>query len=84
MYVVAVQSKEGHFSPCLFALHPNKCTATYISMRRLVKEFLGPYSPAPLLCDMELAAVKAYLEVYPRVKNCVLFLPLATTLPRRR
>ena len=68
LYVVAARSKEGHSSPCLFALLPNKCTSTYTSMWRMVKEFLGLHTPTTLLCDMELAAVKAFLVVYPRVK----------------
>ena len=67
--MVASISKEGHSSPCIFALLPNKTASTYLTLWRLIKELLGgDFSPDSMLCDMELAAVKSFLTVYPGVK----------------
>ena len=67
--MIASISKEGHSSPCIFALLPNKSTSTYLTLWRSIKEILGgDFSPDSMLCDMELAAVKAFLTVYPDVK----------------
>ena len=66
-------SNDGHSSPCIFALLPNKTTATFLTMWRCLKEILGDYSPNSMLCDMELAAIKAFLEVHPGVKIILCF-----------
>ena len=69
LYVISSISKEGHSSPSIFAFLPNKSTATYLTLWRSIKEFLGPeYSPNSMLCDMETAAIKAFIEVYPGVQ----------------
>ena len=65
---MAAISKAVHSSPCIFALLPNKSTATYLMMWRSLKELMGDYSPNTMLCDMETVAIKAFLKVHPGVK----------------
>ena len=73
LYILAAQSKEGHSSPSVFCLLPNKTTKTYLAMWGVIKDFLGNYTPTSLLCDMELAAIKAFLKVYPGVRIITCF-----------
>ncbi|KAF4646412.1 hypothetical protein FOL47_006366, partial [Perkinsus chesapeaki] len=64
-YTVLIRHECGRMVPCIFCLLPQRDYVTYRRVFDVLLQLLGP-DVSSCVFDMERAAVKAFLEVWPR------------------
>lgn len=57
-------TRNGINIPCVFALLPNKLEATYTALLRKLLEIQSGLQPTTVVTDFEMAAMKAFTNVY--------------------
>ena len=56
---------NNHMIPCVYALLPNKQSATYVKLLRKLRELNPQLQPLTVMIDFELASRNALAEVFP-------------------
>ena len=64
--------ENGHLLPCVYALLPNKTTATYTKMWNIIRGACPNSEPHYLFLDFEQAAINSFNGIWPvtQVKTC--------------